>query len=280
MKICSIGRDNLELFERFIPNDMHHLMNEEKHLFLGVFDETGTHAACVLSVVEGIAQIQSLRCDKYAYQEGFESDIVDIIVKNSQKLDVFQIQYIGAGNEEYLENLDCRMMDAGFFPSEGEVVKYTATLQTIKDSLGSLLQSVMKKFSRENLKRACDIDQKLMWKFNRHHPETAYSYDEYDNELSMFFVPNDEITSGIYVKKSEAGELVLSWMDFTEESSESDRMLLAIAAFNNACQIYKPDKKVVIYSFLAEVDRIIKRLGFTVDDSAEDKTHIYNYYIY
>ena len=279
MQICRITEDILELYRPFIADGYLGRFNDGFTGFYGFFDDINVHGAAILEVRYGVAEIVDINYADDIEEGIFEKMFTELLVKNAKKLNIYRIVSSSCGDEDYLENRDYVMMNIGYMPREGDVSYYEARLSDVGEALKNSAHGLSHDRSFSNMLTAGQLEEHTLAAFNRKYFDTPYNRNEYAENLSIFYVREDEALAAIYAKKCDDGHLTVEWMNCDDEVTVVTRIYMMVAMYQNAEKLYPPDTRVVVCPFLEEVFSLVETLGFKKRSLKNMNMRIYTYYI-
>ena len=280
MKICEVTEKNLDLFSMYIPSRYAGAVNmKNDHRVFGLYEGEGDDvravSAAVVYVYDGTAEILSLSYNDDMEEGKVEQEITDFILR--QKWDIYRILYVTSGDEEVLGHYDYVMLDIGYAPSTGDVMRYHTTLQDIIKLQGENIERYKERKNKETYLKGKELTAKQLDHYNRLFPLTRYEKRPETEELSCFMIKDDLPEAGIEVISTGDNTLEFAWMN-TGSSSRTELMDMLFYLISEASDAYDTSAEVVICPYQREVAQLVERFGF-VPDPTGGRTRIYNYYI-
>ncbi len=275
MKFCMIDPGNRKYFDRFIPERYDRERTDKNCLTLGMFDERGPLGAVIFRKNHAVMEVLSLY-----YVEGLEEGECERAIAefaDLQDWDVYRLEYIFGGSREFLEEYDFVMMEAGFVPSEGNVKKFHATLETIANAQGETIRLFDRIKDVSEIKIGKSLTNHDIDSYNNLYPYNRYYRDAENEELSTFMFKNGEVVAGILARDMGDGTLEFQWMD-ARCLTIQEVMKLIVYTTLNAIKKYPASSDVIICPFTREVEGLISRFGFK-EYPGDIATRIYTYYL-
>ena len=279
MKFCQITRDNYSAFEPFIPDKLNHIRNDRRCISLGFYEDKTPLGAVILFVNNAVLEVRSLEHMPEVDEGVCEKELADFVTDQNWH-NIYKIEYIVGGTEEFLKEYDFTMLEIGFIPVESDVRKFSAPLYDIVKAQGETVNSFKKsKYSRENTKYIFgkNLTKHQVDSYNNMYPYNRYFPDERNQELSCFLIKNDEPVAGVTIAEVDDGKLEFQWMDARGQTPQ-EIMKLLFHTLVNALDKYPRGTEVIICPFTEEVKSLISRFGFS-ETPENIRTRIYSYYL-
>ena len=279
MKFCQITRENYSAFEPFIPDKLEHIRNDRRCLSLGFYEDKTPIGAVILYANNAVLEVRSLEHMPQIEDGICEKGLADFVTDQGWP-NIYRIEYIVGGTEDFLNEYDFTMLEIGFIPMEGDVRKFSAPLYEIVKAQGQAVNAFKK------TKDSKDIAEYILGKnltkhqldsYNNMYPYNRYYPDEKNDELSCFVVKDGEPVAGITMAETDEGKLEFQWMD-ARGLSPQDIMKLIFHTLVNALGKYPKGTEVIICPFTDEVKSLISKFGFA-ETPENIRTRIYSYYL-
>lgn len=276
MKFCEITNDNIPAFKAFIPDKLDPIRKDKRSLTWGMFEDNTPMGAVVLFLNNDVLEVRSLEHLDSVEDGVCEKELADFVEKQNWE-NVYKIEYVVAGADEFLREYDFTMLDIGFFPILGDVRKYSATIEEIlslqKDSIEAFEKSKDKSefiFGKDLTKYQLD-SYNTMYQYNRYFP------NDRNKELSCFKIKDGKPVAGITMAEMDDGKIEFQWMDARGQSPQAIMKLIFCAILNGTGR-YPKETEVIICPFTHEVESLISRFGFK-EVPGNIRTRIYSYYL-
>ncbi len=276
MKFCQITRDNFKAFKPFIPERFDHIRNDKRCLSLGFFENESPVGAVILFANNAVLEVKSLEHTPEAEDGVCEKALAEFVTEQNWQ-NIYRIEYVVGGTEEFLDAYDFTMLDVGFIPSESDVRKFTAPLYEIIKAQGENLGAFKKAKDTSQYIFGKNLTKYQIDSYNNMYPYNRYYPDENNSELSCFMLKDNDPIAGIIMAETEDGKLEFQWMDARGRSPQ-EVMKFIFHTLVNALTKYPRGTEVVICLFTDEVKGLISKFGF--EESKENiKTRVYSYYL-
>ena len=255
MEICRLTPGQEGLFSAFLPEPLPKYDGAVR--LLGFHEDGIAYGAAVVGIgllKADILSVRSAGCPAGACQRA----LADQMIANAEKTSLQEIVYVEEGTQEDLDALEEALAGAGFVAEEGGSVCMRTTLGKAAGSkTGQLLMQQAKG------KPVVPFDQlpsSAVARYNSEHPGTPIRPEEFDRELSRFFLGDREIQAVLLVSRGEDG-LQIDWMASHGGPAEAVGWLIG-AALNAAAETQPPDTVLTMAASGGSVEGIADRLGF------------------
>jgi len=278
MKICVIEEKDFELFETYIPTMYRNVFEKNECVAFGFYDKDGIHGAGVVEVNVGEMDILSIVYDKTVEPGVCEKLLTETLMKSRKHYDFDQIVFVKEGLEEALFDYDFVMMDEGYFPRKGTVDRYSSTIKKIFFKQKEMLKHVDEIAKTLPIKSAKDLTDNEIGRYNMLHPDNPFVKSEQDLELSHFYFKDNVPVGAIFARKTETGEIAVSWMDTEMIPEKQMAIYMIFSAISKARRQYDMDTEIIVYPYLTDVIKFLTKLDFGLSET-KIKTRIYTRYL-
>ena len=276
MKFCQITKSNLNAFAPFIPSSVDKIRNDKRCLSLGFFEDDTPLGAVVLFANNAILEVRSFDHTADIEDGVCEKALAEFVTDQNWK-NIYRIEYVVGGTEEFLSEYDFTMLDIGYIPMEGDVRKYTAPLYEIVKVQGENISAFKKTRDVGTYILGKNLTRQQLDAYNNLYPYNRYYPDEKNGELSVFMLMDEMPIAGVFMTETDDRKLEFQWMDARGQSPQVI-MKLIFHTLVNALSKYPKGTEVIICPFTDEVKKLISKFGF--DESNENiRTRIYSYYL-
>lgn len=276
MKFCQITRENFKAFKPFIPDRFDRIRNDKRSLSLGFFENDSPIGAVILFANNAVLEVKSLEHTPDAEGGVCEKALADFVTEQNWQ-NIYRIEYVVGGTEDFLNAYDFTMLDVGFIPSESDVRKFTAPLYEIVKAQGENLGAFKKTRDTAEFVLGKNLTKHQLDSYNNLYPYNRYYPDESNSELSCFMLKDNEPVAGITMAETDEGKLEFQWMDARGRSPQ-EIMKLIFHTLVNALGKYPRGTEVIICPFTDEVKGLISKLGFR-ESEGNIMTRVYSYYL-
>ena len=276
MKFCQITKDNIKAFAPFIPSTLDKIRNDKRCLSLGFFEDDTPLGAVVLFANNAILEVRSFDHLNDIEDGVCEKALAEFVTDQNWK-NIYRIEYVVGGTEEFLAEYDFTMLDIGFIPMEGDVRKFSAPLYDIVKAQGENISAFKKTKDTGEYILGKNLTRHQIDSYNNMYPYNRYFPDEKNGELSVFLVRDTVPLAGIFMTETDDRKLEFQWMD---ARGQAPQVIMKLIFFTlvNALSKYPKGTEVIICPFTDEVKSLIAKFGF--DETNENiKTRIYSYYL-
>ena len=276
MKFCQITRENFKAFKPFIPDRFDHIRNDKRSLSLGFFENDSPIGAVILFANNAVLEVKSLEHIPDAEGGVCEKALADFVTEQNWQ-NIYRIEYVVGGTEDFLNAYDFTMLDVGFIPCESDVRKFTAPLYEIVKAQGENLGAFKKTRDTAEYVLGKNLTKHQLDSYNNLYPYNRYYPDESNSELSCFMLKDNEPVAGITMAETDEGKLEFQWMDARGRSPQ-EIMKLIFHTLVNALSKYPRGTEAIICPFTDEVKGLISKFGFQ-ESEGNIKTRVYSYYL-
>ncbi len=176
MKFCQITDSNIRAFEPFIPKKLDKVRRDRRCLSLGFYEDDVAIGAVVLFANNAILEVRSLEHLDSVEVGVCEKELASFVTEQNWQ-NIYRIEYVVGGTEEFFDEYDFTMLDIGFIPMEGDVRKFSAPLKDIVkaqgDSLGAYKKSkdLCQYITGKNMTKHQLDSYNNLYPYNRYYPD-------------------------------------------------------------------------------------------------------------
>ena len=276
MKLCKVTNDNFKAFSPFISPNASHIMKDRRSLSIGFFEDQSPLGAVVFFANNGILEVRSF--DHLASIEDGECEkALAEFADKQQWPNIYRMEFIVAGTEDFLSEYDYTMLDIGFVPAEGDTRKFSSTLGDVYRSQKDSIELFKKNKKKHEFILGKNLTPHQVDSYNGLYPYNRYFPDIKNRELSCFMLKNNEPVAGILMEETSDGKLEFQWMSASGQSPQTI-MKLIYFTLTNALSKYPEETEVIICPFTSEVKSLISKFGFS-ECPENIRTRIYSYYL-
>lgn len=276
MNFCQITDNNFSVFKPFIPAKLDHIRSDRRCVTLGLFEEKKPLGAVVLFMNNSVLEVRSFEHADTDDEGVCEQALADFVTMQNWN-NVYKIEYIVGGTEEFLAEYDFTMLEVGFIPAVSDVRKFTAPLHEIVKAQGETIRSFKKTKDTSEYVLGKNLTKHQLDSYNNMYPYNRYYPDDKNKDVSCFMVRDGEPVAGVTVSETDDGRLEFQWMDARDQSPQAIMKML-FCTLVNALNKYPRETEVIICPFTEEVKGLISRFGFA-EEEGNIRTRVYSYYL-